>query len=475
VSDAQTPHDSALKDELERLRRELEELKSREKQLERERDELRRENSELREKLEAAERAAMRQVAPFRVPPERRSAAPRPPGRKPGHVGAFRPPPAAADETVEAPMMACPECGGEVSDCRAIEQFVEDIPQPRPHVLRIVTYSARCHTCGPVMSRHPRQMSTASGAAAVQIGPNALGIAIDLNKRLGIPMRKTCDVLKEHFGFRLTPGGLVHAEARLAQKLGPAYRRIRQWMRKSPNVCSDETGWWVNGTSHWLWVFTSPKGTLFRVDSRRRASIVTQVLGRKFAGVLSSDCLNVYDSLNCAQHKCYAHHLQAIRKAEDNASSTANTQVLKDLRILLLKAIAVGKMRNDIAPAEFQGIIVALEKWADKLIVKATADPVANKVGQRLLRQRDHLFTFLRYPGVDATNNAAERALRPAVIARKLSCGNRTDRGRETWEVLASVSATCGQHQKSFAKVVRTAAPASGGHDLNDLLEERRR
>ncbi len=100
---------------------------------------------------------------------------------------------------------------------------------------------------------------------------------------------------------------------------------------------------------HWLWVFTSPKGTLFRVDSRRRASIVTQVLGRKFTGILSRYCLNVYDSLNCAQQKCYAHHLQAIREAEDNASSTANTQVLKDLRILLLKAIAVGKMRNDIA------------------------------------------------------------------------------------------------------------------------------
>ena len=70
---------------------------------------------------------------------------------------------------------------------------------------------------------------------------------------------------------------------------------------------------------------------------------------------------------------------------------------------------------------------------------------------ERLRKQRDHLFTFLDHPAVDATNNLAERQLRPAVISRKLSCGNKTERGARTWEVLASLAATCRQTGSSFA------------------------
>jgi hypothetical protein len=473
VPDPESPSGSSKESEIERLRREVEELRRREQELERERDALRRENAELREKLEAAERAAMRQIAPFRVPPEKRSTAPRPPGRKRGHRGAVRPQPDRIDEIVEAPMAGCPRCGRAVVGCRPVHQFIEDIPKPRSHVLQITTYVARCPSCGPVRTRHPRQMSSARGAAAVQVGPNALAIAIDLNKRLGMPMRKTCDVLQEHFGLRLTPGGLVHAEARLADRLEPAYAQIRRWLRASPNVCSDETGWWVNGPGYWLWVFTSPRGTLFRVDSKRRTSVVSEVLGRRFRGILSSDCLNVYDKVKGPQHKCYAHHLRAIRKATENP--LGETESLHDLRLLLQTAIALGKTRDEIGPLEYERHLIALEKRADELLVKATADPAAERVAHRLLRQRDHLFTFLKYPGVEPTNNAAERALRPAVVARKMSCGNRTDRGRRTWQILASVSATCGQRLASFAGLLRAAAPAEVDRRLDVLLVAARR
>ena len=81
----------------------------------------------------------------------------------------------------------------------------------------------------------------------------------------------------------------------------------------------------------------------------------------------------------------------------------------------------------------------------------------------RLWKQRDHLFVFLEHPGVDATNNLAERQLRPAVIRRKLSCGNRSHRGARTFEILASLAATCRQRGEDFLQMATNAARLQPG------------
>ena len=79
------------------------------------------------------------------------------------------------------------------------------------------------------------------------------------------------------------------------------------------------------------------------------------------------------------------------------------------------------------------------------------------KVRNRLRKQQDHLFTFLDHHAVDATNNLAERQLRPAVISRKLSCGNKTPNGANTWAILASLAATAQQQGDSFTEQVAHA------------------
>src|SRR5207245_9114715 len=99
----------------------------------------------------------------------------------------------------------------------------------------------------------------------------------------------------------------------------------------------------------------------------------------------------------------------------------------------------------------------ALEQKAEELL-SVPRPGLKEKVRRRLDKQRDHLFTFLDHPQVDATNNLAERQLRPAVIARKLSCGNKTGKGARTWEILTSLAATCSQRAESFAKLVGQAA-----------------
>ena len=96
-----------------------------------------------------------------------------------------------------------------------------------------------------------------------------------------------------------------------------------------------------------------------------------------------------------------------------------------------------------------------IRKWADKLLLNnPRGQPQEEAVRNRLFKQRDHLFTFLSHDPVDATNNLAERQLRPAVIARKISCGNRTQKGAKTWEILASLSTTCKQTGKSFDDMI---------------------
>ena len=136
--------------------------------------------------------------------------------------------------------------------------------------------------------------------------------------------------------------------------------------------------------------------TLYLVDQSRGRAVLTELLGTDFGGVLVSDCLAIYDDATPLQHKCYAHH---------------------------------------------------------------RSQPSEGAVRNRLQKQRDHLFTFLDHDGVDATNNLAERQLRPAVIARKISCGNKTPKGARTWQILASLAATCAQRATSFIAELARAAP----------------
>jgi hypothetical protein len=197
--------------------------------------------AQLEEALEAAQRAAHRQAAPFRVEPQKRAVAPKRPGRKRGHPGACRHKPDLSDEHLEIKLCSCPHCGGsQFKDPHTIEQLIEDIPLVRPHVTRLTTYQATCVGCGQsVRSQHPLQMSLAIGAAGVHLGPQALALAADLNKAKGLSMRKTCAVLRDCFGLHLSPGGLSQALDRLAAKVKPQYDALATELRQAPVLHSD--------------------------------------------------------------------------------------------------------------------------------------------------------------------------------------------------------------------------------------------
>lgn len=413
--------------------------------------------AELNRQLEQAlarvaelEQTAARQAAPFRreprniIPPPLRKK----PGRKKGHEGFFRQAPPEVDQVIDLPLDRCPRCGGAVSGVRCVEQVIEEIPPVRPTVIKLLSRRGICACCGEVGTSHPLQQSLAVGAARVQIGPRAVALATILSKVCGLTMRKTTWVLRQLCGLSLSAGGLSHAMARAAQRCQKDYQQLLMQIRSCPAVNVDETSWWVGGPGKWLWCFTTPTGTLFHVD-RRGSQVVKDVLGEQYRGVLVSDCLSSYDPIDCRKHKCFAHHLRAIKAAEPLQKDQS---YLIQWKRLLSTASALWRMWDQIDPRQQQRDRLAMEAWKDRLLEQVPSGPGAIKVRNRLIKHRQHLLRCLEEPRAEPTNNRAERALRPAVICRKLSCGNKTERGKQTWQTLASLGYSCTQRGEDFVQ-----------------------
>jgi transposase len=421
---------------------------------------LEQENRDLRLRLEELEKAAARQAAPFRRPESKKVPAQQKkrPGRQEGHPGSYRRKPDYVDEEVEVPLTSCPCCGGAIHERRPIVQYIEEIPPIRPKVVRLTTWEAECATCGKVCSTHPLKTSNAQGAARVQLGPRALAVATLLNKHLGLTMPKTSRLLGKIFQLRITPGGLSQALDRIAERVAGSYDDLINRLRTSDAVFADETSWWVGGPGWWLWVFTNQKGTAYVVDQSRSGQVVRDVLGEEFRGMLVSDCLNSYDSVYCRKHKCIAHHLRAISNARDRPD-TKDPRYLDEWKQFFKTVTYLYNLRDLLPPEDFVAKRAHLEKTCDQLVHRSVMQSGDIAVQNRLLKQWPHLLGCLYEPAAEPTNNRAERQLRPAVISRKLSCGNKTARGKRTWEILASIGATCQQTADDFVEFLAAKLP----------------
>jgi transposase len=286
----------------------------------------------------------------------------------------------------------------------------------------------------------------------VQIGPRARSLLVLLNKHLGVTLRKTSSLLRNAFGLSITPGGVAHNLAHSARQTELTYEQLIDDVRRSPVVYADETSWWVNEPKWWLWTFTTPATTVYRVERRRNADVVHDTL-REFEGLLVSDCLSSYDVAPYRKHKCVAHHLRAIKHARE-LPDTKDTRYLDRWKMLFQSLISLTHERERLSVEGFARRRGALERLADELLAEACVQSGDARVRNRLKKQRAHLFGCLNEPTAEATNNRAERSLRPAVIARKLSCGNRTEQGKRTFEILASLAATIHQRGEDLLAVL---------------------
>lgn len=415
--------------------------------------------------LKTSLRAEKRQAAPFGKKEVKQN--PKPRGRKGGHKGKYRTASGEITEYAESPLEGCPKCGGVLEDLKPLDQIIEEIPVVKPRIISLRTWQGKCGCCGKVRSTHPLQVGTARGSAKVHLGPRALSWVLKFRHQYGISVANSCSLVKDAFGLPLSGGAVSHTEQRMAKKLMPNYEQLLEQARQAERIHVDETSWYVGGPKWWLWTFANDDMTLYEVNKSRGKDVLHKILGEEFEGILVSDCLSPYEHFCEKQQKCYAHHLKAIK---DALVIVPQSQFLRVLRRLLQKAIFYKSCKNLFKPPEYQVLCQHLEDWADRLIPTTLNTkgnsildvqncpfellPTEQQIGNRIAKRRKHLFTFLYHDDVPATNNLAERQLRPAVIQRKISCGNKTEQGANAWKVNRSVYVSNQQQDLDFSQTI---------------------
>ena len=417
------------------------------------------EQARLRAEIEELKRQQARSAAPFSKNKPKQQ--PKRPGRKAGQ-GLFRnrpaPPPGAYSgpcEDVPLTETACPACGGalvEIGTEVVTNTELPPLPQPAVQAYRIHLHS--CSQCRrTVRARHPAVAPDQFGATAHRLGPRALAAATTLHYEDGLPQRKVPRVLKRLTGLALTQGAVTQAALRLGTGTGAVaqqYEDLRRQIPAQAAVNTDDTGWRVGGKAAQLMVFDTPELVVYQIRARHRNEEVREVLGDHYAGVLCTDRGKSYDAQEfneVAQQKCLAHILRSIDAVLATKCGTARVfgSVLKSQ---LQEAIVRykdfhnpdKKLRNYAAQVRLLDLEVS---W--HLRPRELSDPDNQRLLNELGRHhaRGNLLRFLHEPvTVAPTNNAAERALRPAVIARKVSQCSKNARGAAAFAAFQSVIGT---------------------------------
>ena len=449
------------KRELDRAQQENERLRKEKQRLQKENERLKQETERLRRELEAALRASKRQAAPHsRGTPKGN---PKRPGRKPGRRygrQACRPIPSRADERITVPLPErCPHCGADGVEAERCEpQYQEEIVR-RTIVRRFDITVGRCRQCRRrVQGRHRLQTSDAVGIGNVQVGPEALTLAAILNKQMGLSLGHTRQVLSYGFALEVSRGGLYRALARMAGRAQATYDGLVEAARQAPVNGMDETGWKVGGRLQWLHVAVSAQVTVYAILAGRGYEQAVMILGAEYEGFLIHDGWAPYYRFQFAFHQsCLAHLLKRCREMAHIASPAA----LAFPRAVenLLKTSLELRDRYEQGAVSERGLAIAtgkLEAKLDRMLETRRRNAANRRLARHLEHERLWLFTFLRCPGLDATNNAAERAMRGMVIARKVWGGNRSWEGARTQQILASVLRTCWQQGKdAFTRGVK--------------------
>ena len=420
--------------------------------------------------VEQLRRGGKRQAAPFSKGGPK--ADPKRPGRKGGDgygTKARRAAPPRVDEVHAAPLpAACPSCGcGDVEHTHTAHQYQAEVPR-RPVYRRFDVRVGRCRGCGRrVQGRHPLQTSDALGAAASQLGPDAQAAAAHLNKRAGLSHGKVAAFFRDLFGITVSRGGVCQAVLRAGRRCGGTYAAVLAHVRSSDRLTPDETGWRVGGAGAWLHAFAAPAAVAYHIDPRRGFGAAAGVLGEAFAGVMTHDGWAPYLSFRSAPHQmCLAHLLRRCRELLEAATRGAVVFPRK-VKALLKEALAVrddrdaGRRSARRAAARADELDAAMHA-----LLRPTKRHRGNeRFAKHLWSVRRHLFTFLRRPGVDATNWRAEQALRPAVVNRKVWGGNRTWAGAKAQAVLMSVLQTAALKGTDSMHFLSRLLRAPAGHE----------
>ena len=423
-------------------------------ELQRQIAELRASNEALRAEIEQFKGGGKRQAAPFSR--GTRVTDPKPPGRRPGS-GTFRYREAPPPEALTAPPVAvqvtidgCPTCGGPLEEERVDFVYTTELPEkPRPQVTQYRVWVCQCTVCGHrVRGQHPDLAPDQYGATAHRLGPRVMAAAHALHYGLGIPVRKVPAVLAVLTGVHLTQGALTQdALRRTADTVGAAYEQWRAAVPAAPVGHTDDTGWRVGGESAFLMAFETDAATVYQVRPRHRHQEVQEVIPADYLGVMATDRGRSYDAQafdDVRQQKCLAHIQRSLSDVLVTKTGRAR-DFGERLKGLLHDALQLWHDYHHGTVTDFATEAKALREeltyqLRDRLLTDADNQRLLNELGWH--HDRGNLVRFLEDPRIEPTNNRAERALRPAVIARKVSQCSKNGPGAHAFEAFTSVVRT---------------------------------
>ncbi len=376
-------------------------------------------------------------------------------GRKKNHPGCTRPTPTHIDRTVDQRLDCCPQCQGPLNETTGSSSHIqEDIIPARVEVVRFVHHAYWCTTCHTDVVAPPAPDEVPGG----YLGPQALATMVWLKYHVAIPTNKIQTLLYDLCGLKVSQGAITQSFQRLAGYLRIESGQIREAIRTAAIKHVDETGWTINGVSHWLWAFVNDTWAYFCVDKRRGSDVPIGILGKLFTGVLVSDFLHAYNTkIHGRKQKCLVHLRREIREQRGDDPPLDFTGPEKKLKRLLADAQRLVDRR-----AQWSSLVFArkVRRAKERLFEFATAsysNPIWKRLSKRILLHRDSLFTFLDVPGLPSDNNTAERAIKPHVIIRNRSFQNRTPAGAEAHGTLASLVQTLLLQKRPVLKNIANA------------------
>lgn len=362
------------------------------------------------------------------------------------------------DQIVECQPEQCAGCGRSLAHvplhCVGTSQVVE-LPPVQPRIIEARRYAATCAHCG-VTTTAPYP----PGLEPTRVfGPHLEAIVAYLHEEHHVGYARVQAVAHDLFGLALSPGAIANSLARTATRLAPAVAAIREQVRASPVIGSDETSARVRGQTWWQWVFQSPTASYHVIVPRRNGAVVETFLGDVPVLAWVSDLWKPQLGARAVYHQvCLAHQLRDLQYVIDAEQSAwaAAFQALLSAAIHLAHERDAGRCTG----ARYAAGVAMVEAWCTALLATPVAGADAARLWVRYRAHRDHLFVFLTHPEVPPTNNASERALRNSVIHRKVTGGFRSEWGADAHAAVMTVLQTARKQGQAVLATLQGAVGA---------------
>jgi transposase len=379
----------------------------------------------------------------------------RKPGGQPGHDKHERPllPTEECQEVVPCVPTECRRCQKELhgTDADPLRHQVWELPEIKPIVTEYqrhrLTCSCGCTTCGELPT----------GVPTGQAGPRLVAFTAILMAHFRQSKRRAAQFLSTILNQPASPGWMVLLQNRAAEAVLPAYNELAEQLPQEPMLNIDESPTKEGKAKAWVWTFVAATFTFFVCATSRAAEVVKNVLGEDYDGIIHCDRARMYWCFGRLQW-CWA-HLKRDFQAWSEDACPAKQQLGRDLMKQTKKMFALWQKVRDgtLAREDFRRQMEPIRASVEKVLVRAYVDPLTENIVKELLEHIDNLWTFVDVEGVEPTNNAAEQALRHAVIWRKLSFGTQSPSGSRFVERLLTVIETCRrQKRNTFAWLTET-------------------